>query len=882
MSNQYRSIGKGERDLLSEEKKELAADTSLPDTSPGEIYSDAFDDLQYCKQTYNNLSREYEEKITPKYGHLTKAKGQFPPFWDDSTNQPAKLPLYQHNVSSGRFNHSIAQLSLTYNSYFPNEAYSKSLIEVKLLEDDVIKAKPEKKAVNEEVYNVPRQIPDEDTQSYLHDNARLLEQGFDNVIKHSQWAKREHLKMVSDLTVYSCGIFYFPDPADPKYKALDIRKCKFPSGTTTDPEEWEYVFIEDEITVTELIREYERVKDRPISENGWNKEGLRQLINDLVNRNNQPNQSSPVSIAPGNATINRIDDIREGLAPQTLAKVAPATIPLVYCYWKNKNEKISLNIFVAEAASTASFDRFLYKKSDLAEYFSEIFSVFPGDETEDEIRMIKGWGEKIHPLCHAFDRAFCKFLDHIDFAATLYMQMDPNDLHKKILHFGSLNVGKYDAIEQFPNALEALASALSFIDARIDLLTFTRGLNKTEMMGEGRGAELAEIILSTEGRMHKHFMSRFCERYSLHYRQVLKKMIKISLSQSKSELYPEVKAKFYDFLLERGFPRQLLQIDYSSYLNCGLPSNWIVISRRSDNSGIASSTSWAIQQLQPYLSSLPETAFKYVLARLISDAFNDEDMVEKLLPDVNISKLSSEADLQIAEMQAAMLTSYKSDFDYDLEASPDSEIDPKLSDASFFHTLPATRDNDHIVFSQVLLSKVDDAMDRYNRREIGKTTLHIWLYNLVSTCQSHISLLRQDQIRSKRPEAQQAFKRFGTAFNLLRQIESQANAERSKKLDELQTKIAEQQDNDPKRITAQARLEEARAKSSEVQLKYNSNQFDSFVKTMENNRAQEAHNLDQQLKVKELMTPIPPPTTPAQKDGPKTQSNAGRPANNVQ
>lgn len=858
--------------------EEKAESESLSDSAenPLNIEDDAFEDCHHVKDVYIELCREYAQKIDIDFAHLTKAKSQIPPYWNDAKNLPEELPMHQHNVSSGRYTHAISQVALSYNSFFPNQSYSKSLIEVKLLRDAI--GLPASKKPNNQLTPVPapEQQTREESTPYLHDNARLLEQAYDNLIKRSTWAKQEHLKLVSDLLNFGAGIYYFEDPSSYKYKALDFRKCKFPSGSSTNPDDWGYIFVEHDLSFNDLVNQYDKVKNKPESETGWSKNGLYALLSNIINLNTTRVDTDPLSAFGSNA-IKNVDLVREGITASGLnyGKVCSVRLPVVSCFWKKKDGTIATNMFCPPTAAFST-DSFLYRKKKLAEYFSECFSCFPADETESEIRMVKGWGHKIHNLCHAYDRAFCKFLDHVDYSATLFLNIDPNDLHKKILHFGSLNIGKYDSVENFPNALQPIIAALAFIDGRIDQATFSRGLNKSELMGEGRGAELASIILTVEGRIHKHLMSRFADRYTTHHKYTLQKLIKIANDKADLTRFPEVSAKFVDYLLDRNVPKDLLKLDDTSYINCGLPSSWEVSARKPDGTALTSSLPHTIELLSPYFSSLPESGFKYLLTRLISDAFGDEDMVEKLLPGTDLIKASTEADLQLAEMQSAILTSHRSEFDYDINLSQD--IDPRMSDVYMFETFPPSKENDHFIFAQVLLAKTDDAVERMNKREIGKTTLHIWLYNLVSTCQGHVDALRQDQIRGQRPEASQIYQRFGIAFNLLRRVESEANAERAKKIDALEKKYAEQAQDDPKRIEAIAKLETARAKQSEVALKFSSNRFNQILDLEKNRRSEEAHVVDTRVKIHAMLND----SAKANGVAPKSQSDVGRPNKNEQ
>lgn len=867
--SQYRN--KKDKALEDSIDKSLEAQAELnkeAESNATEFYSDAFKEPAYVRHLYTELCREYNVKILPRYAHLTKAKAQLPPYWNDAENKEYELPMYQHNVASGRYGHSISQLALTYNSQFPNQSYSNSLVEVKILREGDLNPQIGSTASYSAETSM-KNIQETDEQRYT-DYACWIQQAFDNIIKLSSWAKREHLKMVSDLLNYSAGIFYFPDKESYKYKYVDIRKMKFPSGTSTDPSDWEYCFMEHETSLTKLIKKYERASKSDAS--GWQKAGLEAVLLGIIN---DTIHSTTVNDGSSESQVKRIEDVKDGLAQLDFSKVSPATIPLVTCFWKNKTDKVSVCTFIPPFTNFAAGDVFVFSKDNVYDNFSDAFSVFPADETESEIRMVRGWGEKIYSLCLAYDRAFCKFLDHINFSATLFLKINPNDLHKKILHFGTMNVGEIEDVKNFPSALKPIVESIIFLDSIIDRITFTKGLNKTEMTGEGRGGDLATILLTTEGRIQKHLMARFLERLTEHYKKVMRRLLLISSKKTAlNNRYPEVDTKFLGFLKKRNVPEDLLKFDDTSNFNDGLPSDWLMAARKSDSSGLTNSLPHSLELLNPYLSSLPESGFKYILRRIISEAFGDEDLVNKVLPDATITKFNSEADLQLAEMQAHLLTANYSDFDTEIKMSED--INPEASDSNKFATFPPTKQNDHIIFLTVLLAKVDDAVQKYQQRSIGQPTLHIWLYNLVSTSQGHVEYLRQDAVRSKRSESLQLFKRFGEAFNLLRQVESQANATRAKKLDQLQTKLAQQDASDPKRIEAEAKLIQARAAAAKVSIEFSSKKFDNLVKTDENRRANEAHNMDLVVKGEQANK------FRAEASSTRTQSLAGRPNKNKQ
>lgn len=814
------------------------------------INADSFKDPLHTRSIYDVINNEYESRIANVHSHITKAKSQLPPYWDDKKNSPSKMPMYQHNVASGRFSQSITQVSLPYNSFFPNHAYSRSLLEVKIL-------------------NYPALQQEEDQATDSFDKQVHIEQAFDNLIKHSDWAIKEHLKLVSDLMLYGIGVYYFEDPKSSyQYSKLDIRKIKFPTGTSTEVDDWEYLFIEHEMTVNSIISKYKSVenKDQNDDTSGWKKDALAEVLTSIYNSK----ESLSATHSVGDNKINVLDNIRAGGNNGGMLMSSPVSIPVTTCFWKGINGKINSGTFIPSTLNSYT-SLYIYQKDDIADKYSDIFSLFVADSTESEVRLVRGWGHKIYNLCHAYDRAFCKFLDHIDYSASLFINMDPADMHKKILNFGSLNIGKFDSIQNVPSVLRGLIEALIFIDSKVDSVTFTNGLNKTELMGgDSPNAELANIMLTVEGRVHKHLLSRFLEQYSCHWRKVLSKILAIVNNKAYSKNSPEIGVKFTEYLKSKNFTDNDLKLDDTSYTNYNLPSSWSVVCRKPDGSGITGTVPHVIKALQPYITSLPEAGYKYLLGRIIADAFGDQEILDKILPGNELDKISSEADASNVQQLIALLTLPRSDFDRDFELT--EEVNPELSDASKFITIPAYRESDKFIILNALLSKVDAAQESLAKREIGRTTLHIWLYNLVSTAKNNVEMLQSDQIRGNRPEANALYEKFGQAFNLLRQVESQANADRAKKIDALQKKASEQAQDDPKRIEATAKLEVARARQAEVQLKYDTNNFKKALDTQQNRRAEENHVVDQRLKIKALLSPTDT----------VSQGGAGRPSNNDQ
>lgn len=842
MSEHIRS--KPDQKTLSQEKKSnKEREQQLNEANKDqEFIADAFTQQHIARSTYDQLCIDYNAGILKKFARIAHSEAGMEPFWDYKKNQPQKLPLNQYNTSSKRYKHSITQLGMPYNSFFPNQSYAKSLVDIDIFPRDFETSDG-------------LQSPSEKTTEAMRQE-QVVEQGFDQLMKSGLWAKLQHTRMVSDMINYGVGIYHFPDKEGYKYHAVDFTKMKFPVGSTIDPNGWEYFFMEHDMSTTALMK---IAQDTP---SGWNQARVVELLRAMVD--DAGGHSGDQKTLPSEK--DKIDKVIEGNSPCNISTIISVRVPLVSLFWKNSEGKVSKAIF---PANNVIGDGFLYENENEFEKFEDRFSVFPMEEKRDEIRMVKGWGHTIHNLCHAYERTFCKMLDHLDQSSTTFIQMDPSEAHKKILHLGSINVGKFEKVDTLSSNLAAIVSAMVFLDQKIDQITFTKGLNKSEMKGEGRGAELATVLLTMEGRVHKHFLSRFIDRYSAHWTKVMGRVLNISLNDGLRKEYKDVATKFYDFVTIRGVSEEVLQKDNSSGIS-DIPRNWMLAAKKPDGTGVSPASFDIIQSIQPYLSSLSEPGLKIVLERVIQEAFNDVDAVAAIFPSSDIARVSAEADIQNAMVQASVLTDARSDFDMDFDLV--EGIDPRLSDLHKFETFPASRRNDHSVYLNVFLNKADEATARFNRREIGRPTYHIWLFNLVSSAKEHVSLLSSDAIRSKRSESRQLFDRFGKAFNLLRQVESQANAERSKALDKLEKKLAEQEANSPERIKAVAELERSRTEQAKVVGQFRADEFEALITLGRERRAEEAHVAEMRLKNKELFEP------------PKTinQSNVGRPAANEQ
>lgn len=814
---------------LEEAKKPLDLDDSSKSSAKVEIKADAFLDARRSRDVYAELVREYDQRLIPRFVRITREESQFPPFWDEDKNEPVELPLHQHNVSSGRYRHTLDQFSLSYNSFFPNHSYADTLIDVEIcsLEQQQAPTDP----------NAPKAVEG-------HDKSRLIESAFDKLIRFNSWAVKEHTHLVSNVLNYGFGIYYFYEGSGYRYKSLDVRKCRFPIGTSMCPEDWEYFFIYHEMNFHTLVRHYENARED--AKSGWNKKHLGLMLSQILSRNSTISSDENTQ----EYKIESIDDLREGLNSCNYGKVCNAQVPMVTCYWRNRQGNVESGMFTPGNSSMTD-EKYVYQKN-LKKPFEEIFSTFRFDQTKTEIRMAEGLGKRLYNLCQAYERNFSRFLDSVQYASTLYIDMDANDLHNKIIQMGSVNVGKIDNILKFPDALNSLIAALSFVDAKIEQMTSTRGLNKTEARGDRKAEELSNTVLQTEGRIHKHKENRFIDEYSEHFKKCMSRILKIATNKGRRKAYPEVDAKFYMYLTERGFTDKDLQLDDTSELHHNLPSDWLLAAKRPSGMGIKPAAFDTIRALTPWLSSMPEQMLQKVMALVVGEAFGDEDKALKLLQGSDVPTASQQADEQIAEMQVNELTNEYSDFDY--EVDPNSGVIPELSDTSKFTTYKAYTINDQPTFLNIIFARVDDVKARFSRQEISLPTLHIWLFNLISTAQRHINILNDDKIRGNTAEAQTLRQKFGDEFNELQRIEARAKQAKDQKIKEISQNLQQQELDDPKRVEAQAKLITAQARATEVQAKYSTKQLEVQIEVAKNQRAEQAHVTDQALKVQALQT----------------------------
>lgn len=850
---QYRN-DKAEDSSVVKQMKEAKRSETKQLTTKFDPSADYFGDYHHATTIFHSLNNEYSKKITPSHVKIQKEKNGYAPYWDDEKCQKIKLPNYQHNESSGRFQTTMEQVSLSYNSFFPNQSYGNSLIDLDIIEP---------------VYDDDGKIAERNRKQV--DKSRLFEQGFDNLIRFSQFGKCEHLHMVAQMLCFGVGVYYFPDSCGYEYKSLDFRKMRFPIGTSVKPKDWEYFYLIHDKSWNDLIKTYQTAKK--VAKDGWDKDQLGLFLHHQLE--GQGVSKSGYAGHP-NDKVETMDSIHEGLRSCDLSQTCNARTPLVSLFWRGLDNKVSQSIFALDRNGE---QQFLYHKK-FPKTFGDMFSTFVYDQTATEIRAAHGVGRRIFTLSHAYERQFSRVLDAAVYSSTLFVQMDTDDLRNQIVNMGTLNVGKFDSIQNFKADLQSQVAFLAFLEGKIQEATSTRGLNKLELFGEKKGESLSDIALNVEGRVVKHRTSGFIDSYSEHFKKVLARVLEICKSKGKLASYPEVESKFHQFLLDNGCEKKDLIGDDNSDMNHGLPSTWMVVARKPDGMGIRPSSMRQAKDLLPLLSSIPDEGRRLVISNIIADAFGDESMAARIAGDGESLSGSEQHDQQLAETQVMALTSEKSDFDYDLSLS--AEIVPELSDGPKFNTLNAFDINSHKTFAAIFLAKVDDVKARFERKEIGITTLHIWLFNLLTTTRNHLDLMESDQIENKTPEYGVLKEKFDSEFSNLRFVERRANTARDTRIKQLQKKLQEQDPENPKTLEAQAKLLTAQARVAEVEDKKSVNRVNTQLKVQKNRRAEENHFIDQRTKFQNLVDNRLEKEIQLNSVGPVTQSNRGRPGPNNQ
>lgn len=267
--------------------------------------------------------------------------------------------------------------------------------------------------------------------------------GFENGSDYIIWSAVRDKQM----GIFGIGVSYFCDPIDFRWRCIPTRKVLVPEGTNLTLDNCTAVFIEDDISVTDLYAK----RKMP----GWNEKAILYILYNRLNQSRTGQRSDTYS--------QWVERVREN--DQFIdSDFSPVRFVHVYAkeFGGNLNEGKITHCIICEQFGSQSGDTnttkkddleleasqgWVYEKENVAERWSQILSVFSDNAgLEGKWWGVKGFGDLIFDGCHFNNLMFNRTATSAIVANTpMFNSSQEGDRQKlnqvKITPFGILQPG---------------------------------------------------------------------------------------------------------------------------------------------------------------------------------------------------------------------------------------------------------------------------------------------------------------------------------------------------------------------------------------------------------------------------------------------------------
>jgi hypothetical protein len=236
-----------------------------------------------------------------------------------------------------------------------------------------------------------------------------------------------YMRMAKNYVDFGPGMMMFEDDDNPRCKAVNVQRVFFPKNATMDPETWECVIIEREMSSTDLWAKIRNKREQKSAEYvGWNTDAIKGAL--VYGRDNA---------AWDGRDWTRYEDMLVNNDIAISTKFQPITV--CYLYLKQFDGKIGCYAF----SKVDTSGEFLYQKDDYAEDFQSIIAAIWYDTGSDGmVHSIKGFGIKNYHFSVLTNRMKSKICDgaSIAMALNLYRAVDTPDEEPPIQMYGAVNL----------------------------------------------------------------------------------------------------------------------------------------------------------------------------------------------------------------------------------------------------------------------------------------------------------------------------------------------------------------------------------------------------------------------------------------------------------
>ena len=483
-------------------------------------------------------------------------------------------PFYgQSNIASHRANISLGYMDLMLNyqklpymSVFTDNDPAKIRIDREIFNQS--KLSPQEK---EEYRLLSANYPAHTSNKEISDDAS---DAFNKILSLSKKIAKCHDTL--PLQVVRDGIAFFVhsdiDPFPEPVQAIDFI---LEPQTTTNPDDWNCFFVIKKLTAQEAIG---HIREKTPF---WNKDALRWALESakmgrsLLDRNHYHRfmRSEDIPLCGENFTVKSFYQDKADRAVNINSYYGNMLV--VEGYYKNKKGKINKVIFFPDSnyyntkeypAPKEDEGDVLFFRRDVFDSMSEAVTVIPIDRDELIAERQRGFAHELAPtidILMRLDSSIANFsvLMGVPFVKNRLQGTDAQNLEDLEINFNGdmIDLGDRDFVSPpFTADLNSMVAVRNMLMQHLRNKGFLGGLDNNETTQNGRGANLANLRLIRDARVHKHLIEDFSEGLKDLYTKILSSILKNQDTDLNDNLL--IQKLFFEKLIEiRGYPKEIFK-----------------------------------------------------------------------------------------------------------------------------------------------------------------------------------------------------------------------------------------------------------------------------------------------------------------------------------
>lgn len=223
----------------------------------------------------------------------------------------------------------------------------------------------------------------------------------------------------------------------------------------------------------------------------------------------------------------------------------------------------------------------LYRRETTSKSLSDFITIIPANRDELSLERQRFYGHELFNPIETVMRLDSCILSTAHMISVVYTKnrnqandsQDTEDLEIKF-NGESVDIGDRDIIETpFVADLKSLVAARQIYLQHVMSKAFLGGLDGTETVSSGRGANMANLRLIRDGRVHKHSANSFASGLTEFYTKIFTSILDIINNPAVFEDDVAVKKLFYDMLVKGlGYEEKIFDFEDDEVIpDTGLP-----------------------------------------------------------------------------------------------------------------------------------------------------------------------------------------------------------------------------------------------------------------------------------------------------------------------